>query len=179
VELRPATPDDEWLTVALETDPRVMAELGGPWTVDEAKAAHLRRTGPGAKDGSWWLAILPGPGQPPIGTIGVWASDWAGEPISETGWMILPEHQGKGYASAALAALLERAQHDPRWGDIHAFPGATNAPSNALCRKFNFELLDEVEVDYAGRLLRCNRWVHRAEVDRAPYRDAPRTANRG
>ena len=30
MELIEVTPDDEWLTVALETDPRVMAELGGP-----------------------------------------------------------------------------------------------------------------------------------------------------
>jgi RimJ/RimL family protein N-acetyltransferase len=163
VELRPATLDDEWLTVALETDPGVMAELGGEWTVEEARAAHRRRTGPGAKDGSWWLAILPGPGQPPIGTIGVWESEWAGEPISETGWMLLPEHQGKGYATAALAALLDRELAERRWGDIYAFPGASNGPSNALCRKFGFELLDEVTVDYAGRILRCNRWVWRAK----------------
>jgi RimJ/RimL family protein N-acetyltransferase len=138
-----------------------MAELGGPWTVEEAKAAHRRRTASDAKDGNWWLAILPGPGQPPIGTIGIWASEWAGEPISETGWMILPEHPGRGNASAALAALLERARHDRRWGDIHAFPGATNAPSNALCRKAGFELLDAVTVDYAGRSLACNHWVWR------------------
>ena len=86
---------------------------------------------------------MPGAGEPPVGTIGVWASEWAGEEVSETGWMVLPEHQGKGHASAALAALLERARPDDRWGDIHAFPGATNAPSNALCRKFGFEQLGE------------------------------------
>jgi RimJ/RimL family protein N-acetyltransferase len=170
LELRPATLEDEWLTVALETDPRVMAELGGPWTEEQARAAHRRRTGPGAMDGNWWFAILPGPGLRPIGTIGIWASEWEGEPISETGWMILPEHQGQGHASAALAALLERTRQDPRWGDIHAFPGATNGPSNALCRKFGFEHIDEVTVDYAGRTLHCNRWVLRAAPDRAPPR---------
>ena len=69
---------------------------------------------------------------------------------------------------AALAAILERARHDPRWGDIHAFPGVTNGPSNALCRKFGFDLLDEVTVDYGGRILRCNHWVRRAAPDRAP-----------
>ena len=168
MELRPATLDDEWLTVALETDPRVMAELGGPWTAEEARAAHRRRTAPRAKDRSWWLAILPGRGQPPIGTIGVWASEWAGEPISETGWMILPAYQGRGHASAALAALLDRERAEHRWGDIQAFPGATNGPSNALCRKFGFELLEEVTVDYAGRSLRCNRWLWRAPRSAAP-----------
>ena len=43
VELVPGTPEDEWLTVALETDPDVMAELGGPWTADEARGTHHRR----------------------------------------------------------------------------------------------------------------------------------------
>jgi RimJ/RimL family protein N-acetyltransferase len=167
MELRPATPEDEWLTVALETDPRVMAELGGPWSEDDARSAHRRRVA-GIADGSWWFVIVPVPDEPPVGTIGVWATEWAGEPISETGWMILPGHQGRGYASAALATLLELARHDPRWGDIHAFPGATNGPSNALCRKAGFERLDEVTVDYGGRLLRCNRWVWRAAPDRAP-----------
>jgi RimJ/RimL family protein N-acetyltransferase len=165
VELRPATAEDEWLTVALETDPLVMAHLGGPWSEDDARAAHARRVAaiPG---GNWWFVVAPGPGQPPIGTIGVWPSECAGEACSETGWMILPEHQGRGYASAALAALLDRARQNPRWGDIHAFPGATNPASNALCRKFGFEQLGEVTVDYGGRLLRCNRWVWRAPAGR-------------
>jgi RimJ/RimL family protein N-acetyltransferase len=171
MQLRPATPADEWLTVALETDPRVMAELGGPWSAEDARAAHRRRVAAIA-DENWWFVVVPEPDQPPIGTIGVWPSEWAGEPASETGWMILPEHQGKGHATAALAALLELARHDPRWGDIHAFPGATNPASNALCRKFGFEQLDEVTVDYGGRQLRCNRWVWRAGTP-APATTAP------
>ena len=87
--------------------------------------------------------------------------------------MILPEHQGRGNASAALALLIERTRHDPRWGDIHAFPGSTNGPSNGLCRKLGFEQLEEAVVDYAGRELRVNHWVLRAPVDRAPCTDAP------
>lgn len=168
MQLRQATLEDEWLTVAMETDPQVMAELGGPWSEEQARAAHRRRIASIAEHGTWWLQIVPDSSIGPVGTIGVWSSEWSGEPISETGWMILPEHQGKGYASAALAALLERARQDPRWGDIHAFPGVTNGPSNGLCRKFGFEHLDEVTVDYAGRILRCNRWVLRAVADRAP-----------
>ena len=165
VELRDGTPDDAWLTVALETDPRVMAELGGPWTADEARAAHRRRIAGIGDAGNWWFTVRPvnANGVPvgPIGSIGVWPSEHEGQPISETGWMILPEHQGKGYASAALAAVLERERATHRWGDIHAFPGATNAPSNALCRKFGFERLEELTVDYAGRQLRVNHWVLR------------------
>jgi RimJ/RimL family protein N-acetyltransferase len=76
--------------------------------------------------------------------------------------MVLPEHQGKGYATAALRLLVDRAREDGRWGDIHAFPGATNGASNALCRKHGFEQVETVDVDYAGRALRCNHWVLRA-----------------
>ena len=168
MELRPAAREDEWLTVALETDPGVMAELGGPWSEDEARATHRRRVAGIEEHGHWWFAVVPHPATGPVGTIGVWASDWEGEPISEAGWMILPEHQGKGHASAALATLLERAGHDPRWGDIHAFPGATNGASNALCRKLGFEHVGTGDADYAGRHFPVNHWVWRAAPDRAP-----------
>jgi RimJ/RimL family protein N-acetyltransferase len=163
VALRPATLDDEWLTVALETDPRVMVELGGPWTADEARATHKRRIGGIHSDGYWWFAVQPvgqdGRVGEAVGTIGVWASDWEGEACSETGWMTLPEHQGKGFASAALEAILDRERSEHRWGDIHAFPGATNGPSNALCRKFGFELIGGGDADYAGRHFPVNHWV--------------------
>jgi RimJ/RimL family protein N-acetyltransferase len=160
------TAEDEWLTVELETDPGVMAELGGPWTEDEARATHRRRIGTIGETANWWFTVRPvgddGKLGRAIGTIGVWDSEWDGEAMSEAGWMILPAHQGRGYASAALAALLEQAQGDGRWGDIHAFPGATNAASNALCRKLGFELVGSGDADYAGRHFPVNHWVWRA-----------------
>jgi RimJ/RimL family protein N-acetyltransferase len=162
VELRDGTLDDEWLTVAMETDARVMAELGGAWSVEQAQAAHRRRIAGAEKGENWWFVIVPQPGMPPVGSIGLWTSEHDNQAISETGWMVLPEHQGKGHASAALKLLLAKAAADGRWGDIHAFPGATNAPSNALCRKFGFEQVGSLTVDYAGRSLRVNHWVFRA-----------------
>lgn len=163
IELVPGTPEDEWLTVALETDPRVMAELGGPWTADEARATHRRRIASIRDNGTWWFTVRPlgagGEIGDPVGTIGVWDSEWDGEGISETGWMTLPEQQGRGYASAALAAVLERERAEHRWGDIHAFPGASNVPSNALCRKFGFELVGSGDADYAGRHFPVHHWV--------------------
>ena len=166
VELRPGTLEDEWVTVALETDPGVMAELGGPWTEEEARATHRRRIAGIDRDGFWWFTVRPvgeaGEVGEPVGTIGVWDSEWEGEPVSETGWMTLPDHQGKGYASAGLAAILDRERAEHRWGDIHAFPGATNGPSNALCRKFGFELVGGGDADYAGRHFPVNHWVWRA-----------------
>ncbi|HSL97459.1 MAG TPA: GNAT family N-acetyltransferase [Candidatus Deferrimicrobiaceae bacterium] len=162
VELVPFTVADAQLTVALETDPRVMAELGGPWSVEEAIATHARRLQNVERHGTWWLKIVSVAEAVPVGALVLWDSEWAGEPLSEIGWMVLPEHQGKGYASAGLRLILERARADGHWGDIHAFPGASNEPSNALCRKFGFELVGEGDADYAGRHFRVNHWVLRA-----------------
>jgi RimJ/RimL family protein N-acetyltransferase len=159
VELQPVTEADEWLTVKLETDPRVMAELGGAWTDEQARATHARRLRTVRDTGSWWFKIVRRPDDAPVGSIVLWDSEWAGEPASEAGWMVLPEHQGKGYASEGLRLLLQRAAEGDRWGDIHASPGAENAPSNALCRKFGFTLLDVAEFSYRGATLRCNHWA--------------------
>jgi hypothetical protein len=42
---------------------------------------------------------------------------------------------------------------------IHAFPGVGNGPSNAICHKAGFTRIGERQIDYAGRMLRCNDWV--------------------
>jgi RimJ/RimL family protein N-acetyltransferase len=158
VKLVPYADADLWLTRALETDERVMAELGGPWPDESIPLIHERRLA-SIDRGTWWFTLVPSPGDRAVGMLGIFGSEFEGRAISEAGWSVLPEHQGKGYASAGLALLLERAQADGRWGDIHAFPGATNGPSNALCRKFDFELVGRETIDYGGRALLCNHWL--------------------
>ena len=158
MELVPYADEHIWLTEELETDERVMAELGGAWPRAAIPGIHERRLKSTAA-GSWLFTIVPEPGKPPVGMVGIFGSDLDGAAISEATWLVLPAHQGRGYASEALRLLLERAQADGRWGPIHAFPGATNGPSNALCRKFGFALVGERSVDYGGRSLRCNHWL--------------------
>jgi RimJ/RimL family protein N-acetyltransferase len=94
-----------------------------------------------------------------VGLLGIFGSEFRGRAVSEAGWSVLPEHQGRGYASAGLAILLERAFADGRWGAIHAFPGTANVASNALCRKFGFEPVGDETIDYGGRTLACQHWV--------------------
>ena len=72
--------------------------------------------------------------------------------------MVLPAFQGRGVASGALSLLLERARSEPRFERVHAFPGVTNGPSNALCRKFGFSHTEESEVEFRGRPLKVNHW---------------------
>jgi RimJ/RimL family protein N-acetyltransferase len=147
------TDADLKLTEALETDPEVMRELGGPIAASELAAIHRRRL----KD-PWWLTIVPEASGPAVGTIGIWEKVLDGVTIHETGWMVLPAFQGRGIASTALRLLIERVRGEPQFESMHAFPPVTNAPSNALCRKFSFALIEQRDFSYAGRTLRCNHW---------------------
>ena len=78
--------------------------------------------------------------------------------LSEIGWMVLPEFQGRGIGQRAVRAMLALVQDENRWGVVHAFPAVTNAPSNALCRAVGFRLAGEVETLFAGRTFQTNHW---------------------
>jgi RimJ/RimL family protein N-acetyltransferase len=161
MELGAYTDADIALTEALECDPAVMAELGGPIPRENIPRLHAKRLAVIA-NGDWWFKIVPEKGGPAVGTIGVWKGEYKGAEIYETGWLIRAELQGRGFASAAARMILDRARAERRFGFIHAFPGATNGASNAICRKAGFERLEECEIDYAERILKCVHW--RADV---------------
>ena len=80
------------------------------------------------------------------------------ERITEIGWMVLPPFQGRGLATEAVGAVLEKARSESRWDAVHAFPPVSNAPSNAICRKMGFSKIGEGEFTFRDRVLRCNRW---------------------
>lgn len=151
--------DDLPLYERLATDPVTMAELGGPLP-REGLSDKLRGIVEDVEAGRvWYCAIVPD-GQPAVeaGMVCIWNQDWEGEPINEIGWMVLPSFQGRGLATEAVRALLDRARAEGRWGVIHASPGITNGASNTICRKTGFSLVGERDIEYAGRTLRCNHW---------------------
>jgi RimJ/RimL family protein N-acetyltransferase len=78
------------------------------------------------------------------------------------GWGVLPEFQGRGFASAAVKQAIQMARETGRRDSIHAFPSVDNGPSNAICRKAGFELLGETDFEYPkGHWMRCNDWRFR------------------
>ena len=165
--------------VRMRCDPVMMAELGGPLPREGIEAKVARDAGEAARDTSWIKMIVPDEQRPEVvaGNVVLWRHDAEGaddaegsdgsdeengahrEPISEIGWMVLPEFQGRGLGSRAVALLLERARADGRWGLVHAYPGATNAASNGICRKLGFILVDKQQVEFAGRLLETCHWT--------------------
>jgi RimJ/RimL family protein N-acetyltransferase len=61
----------------------------------------------------------------------------------EVAYTVVPEHRGLGWARAALAALLERADHEPSVRRVVATIGPHNAPSLAIVRAAGFVHIGE------------------------------------
>jgi RimJ/RimL family protein N-acetyltransferase len=158
VELRPYSDEDLWLSEALESDPEAMSELGGPRSEEKIAEVHRKRVA-GNAGTPWYFVIVPEGEEGAVGQVGIWEGEFEGTPIHETGWMVLPAYQGRGIATVALGEVIERAGSDPKIERIHAFPGVPNKPSNALCRRFGFELLGEVAIPRDDSVLRCNHWA--------------------
>jgi RimJ/RimL family protein N-acetyltransferase len=147
--------------VRMRCDPVMMAELGGPLPPDGIPAKVQRDAEAAAADVSWIKMIVPDPDTPDVvaGSVVLWSHAPEGEQFSEIGWMVLPEFQGRGLAKAATRMLLERARDDGRWGEVHAFPGVTNAPSNGICRSLGFTLIGQRDITSFHGILHANHWL--------------------
>ncbi|MEV4441135.1 GNAT family N-acetyltransferase [Streptomyces sp. NPDC049577] len=161
MQLRDVSPDDADAYVRMRCDPVMMAGLGGPLP-REGMADKVRRDAEqAAADLAWIKMIVPDPAVPGVvaGTVTLWSHEIDDGSISEIGWMVLPEFQGRGLAKRAVRVLLAQAREQDRWGLVHAFPATDNAASNGICRSVGFRFLSETEVTFAGRVLGTNHWV--------------------
>ncbi len=145
----------------MRCDPVMMAELGGPRPregIEEKVRSDVQDVASGT---AWIKMIVPSEDTPDVvaGTVSLWSHETDGEWLSEIGWMVLPEFQGRGLGKLAVRMLLEMAREEDRWGLVHAFPAVTNAPSNGICRSLGFRFVEEREVVFAGVVLRANHWV--------------------
>jgi RimJ/RimL family protein N-acetyltransferase len=138
-------------------DPVMTEHLGGPESEQKLVERQLRYERLEPAYGRMFK-IVDENGEP-AGSVGYWEKDWRGEVVYETGWSVLPEHQGRGLASAATRLVVDEARSQQRHRYLHAFPSVENDPSNAICRKLGFELLGESEFEYPkGHFMRCNDW---------------------
>jgi len=157
MQLRPLTRTDHRFYERIYTDPRMWTELGG--VEEQDMAAKLQRDVASVESDRHWVLVIVGDDGSAVGTVSLWDHDWQGQTIDEIGWMVLPEHQGRGIAGAAVGEALRRADQAGRWRALHAFPATTNAPSNALCTKHGFVCRGPIEYAYGEQTLRVNHWV--------------------
>ena len=159
VFLEPWSEADLPLLQKLLGDPNMMAHLGGPETPEQILRRHRRyvRLREGSID--HMFKIVWAPGGEGVGSIGYWRRNWHDRPVYEMGWLVLMEHQGRGIATNAGRALLERVCRKPRYQFMHAFPSVDNAASNAICRKLGFTLMEQCRLEYPpGRSMTVNDW---------------------
>jgi RimJ/RimL family protein N-acetyltransferase len=159
VNIRPWSDGDLPLLERLMGDPAMTKHLGGPETTEKIRERHGRYCRSSGPDDGRMFVIVVGPDEAAAGSIGYWERVWHGQHVWETGWSVLPEYQGQGVATRAVAAAAERARAERRHRFIHAFPSVDNSPSNAICRKAGFTLQEEVNFEYPpGNVMRCNDW---------------------
>ncbi|MBL1109982.1 GNAT family N-acetyltransferase [Streptomyces sp. 5-8] len=128
--------------------------LGGPETAEQLRRRHERYLS--LADGRMFLVVLD---DQVVGSVGYWTREWNGEQVYETGYGILPEYQGRGFAAEALRLCAQRAARDGSHAWLHAFPSVHHEASNAVCRKAGFELVGPCEFEYPpGHAIRSNDW---------------------
>jgi RimJ/RimL family protein N-acetyltransferase len=138
-------------------DPRMTEHLGGPENPEKLRERQRRYER--LEHGDRMFKIIDVATGAGVGSVGFWTKDWRDGQVYEVGWMVVPEFQGRGIAVAATAQVIELAKHAGKHRFMHAFPSALNAPSNAICRKLGFELLEACEFEFPkGHFMTCNDW---------------------
>jgi RimJ/RimL family protein N-acetyltransferase len=157
VRIEPWGVDDLLLLEQLMGDPAMTEHLGGPESPEKLAERQARYERPG----SGMFKIIDEATGEAVGSVGYWERTWRGEQVYEIGWSVIPAFQGRGIAAAATAQAIAMATAERKHRFLHAFPSVDNAPSNAICRKLGFTLLEEREFEYppgTGNFMRCNDW---------------------
>ncbi len=155
IELRPWSPDDLDLMIALLGDPAMTEHLGGPETPEALRKRLDRYLAMTPAEGRMFV-IGVGPDRQPAGSVGYWPHESGS---LETGWSVLPAFQGRGVATRGTAQCLDLAAAAGSCETIHAYPSVDNVPSNALSRTLGFELLRRERFEYPkGHWMTCNDW---------------------
>ena len=157
VTLEPWGRADLPLLERLLGDPRMTEHLGGPESPQQLRERQAKYER--AQAGDRMFKIVEVAGGAGVGSVGYWMKEWRGGQVYEVGWMVVPEFQGRGIAVAATARAIELAGDDGRHRFMHAFQSVANAPSNAICRKLGFDLLEACDFEYPeGHWMACNDW---------------------
>jgi RimJ/RimL family protein N-acetyltransferase len=158
VRLEPWGERDLPLLRRLMGEPAMTEHLGGPESEEKLVERQGRYERLVDSDSGSMFKILEASGEP-AGSVGYWEKSWRDGTVYETGWSVLPEFQGRGIAAAATLLVIEEARAQRRHRYLHAFPSVENAPSNAICRKLGFELLEACDFEFPkGHWMRCNDW---------------------
>jgi ribosomal-protein-alanine N-acetyltransferase len=141
--LRQATKEDREVIYFLRSDPAVNSYIQRERAKSIADAdAFLERVEKALNENKsiYWCITLK-ESQQMVGSVCLWNFS-EDRQTAETGYDLLPQHQGKGIMAEALAAVLEYGFSKLKFKTIEAYTDFSNERSIALLRKANFNLLD-------------------------------------
>lgn len=151
--------DQDYELLVRTNAPEMMEHLGGPESPEQLEKRHRRYLDAKDLDSTFVHRVTLQSNGAGVGTVAVWEREWGGETVYEIGWSILPEYQGRGFASAAARLAIAAARETGRCSAVHAFPSVENAASNGICRRLGFTLLGAVDFEYPkGHWMRCHNW---------------------
>jgi RimJ/RimL family protein N-acetyltransferase len=159
VRIEPWSEGDLPLLKKIMGDPEMTEHFGGPESQEKIAERQTRyeRLADSGK-GRMFRIVDVATGEA-IGSVGYWAREWRNEQVYEIGWSIIPAFQGQGFASMATVLAISRARSERQHRFLHAFPSIDNPPSNAICRKLGFTLIEQCEFEYPpGRFMQCSDW---------------------
>lgn len=131
--------------------------LGGPESEQKIVLRHHRYLAYWQNGGAWPFRLEFD--ERPVGSITFWETERNDEPVFEAGWAILPEFQGRGFATGGMRLVIEHARGLGSRRYIHASPGISNLASNGVCRSAGFELLGQEEIEYpVGSMMAVSTW---------------------
>jgi RimJ/RimL family protein N-acetyltransferase len=159
VRLEPWGEDDFPLLESLLGDPAMTEHLGGPESPEKLAERQARYEKIDDSGTGRMFKIVDEESGEGVGSVGYWEKSWRDGQVYETGWSVLPAFQGRGIAGEATAQVVDLARAERKHRYLHAFPSVDNAPSNAICRKLGFTLLEALDFEYPpGNPMRCNDW---------------------
>ena len=156
VTLRPYGEEDRKLTFELESDVTVKRNLGGPIGAAEAARIHDDRLARMASGEHFFSVSLE---HEKVGVAAIFRTLWVHGAIYEAGVMLLPDRIGQGVGREALRLLGERARDDLELAELHGFTAVANAGGNKICQHLGWVIVEQVDLNYENRPLRCNHWV--------------------
>jgi RimJ/RimL family protein N-acetyltransferase len=157
--LRPWSEEDLPLLEKLLGDAAMLTHLGGPETPEQILRRHQRYLRLPESGTDHMFKIVWSHKTEAVGSVGYWRKIWHDQQVYEMGWLVLPDYQGQGIATKAAAAVIEHARQESKYPFMHAFPSVANGPSNAICRKLGFTLVEECQVEYPpGHSMTINDW---------------------
>jgi RimJ/RimL family protein N-acetyltransferase len=159
VGIEPWGEGDLPLLEKLMGDPKMTEHFGGPESHEKIAERQTRYERLADSGKGRMFKIVEGATGEAVGSVGYWERTWRGEQVYEIGWSVRPAFQGRGIAGMATGQAIARARSERKHRFLHAYPSVENLPSNAICRKLGFTLVEECEFEYPpGRFMQCNDW---------------------